>query len=230
MSEQEFDNYSIEDDELDPELLPGPGNEDEEGDKPQEEKGEKTPESPKKRQAPILMLFRLMINPVEGWKELRRRNLTVDQAGTGMFYPLAGLAALSCFADIFYNPQFELQKTIVAALVVFVSLFLGNFVAIMAMKILLPKSCKEISERPFTKIMTMAMLSTLALFYTAYSLLPMLQPLLVFLPLWTIYLTVKGTRFLKPPKEKQTTVTGMVCISILGAPLLVAWLFSEILP
>lgn len=188
------------------------------------------PEEPRKRKTPLELMFGIMLNPVEGWKSLRRSKYTPDEISAKCFYPLSALAAASQFVALVYHPDMEMSDILVKALITFICFFFGNFIILPLLKILLPKSIKDFSETDFGKEFVMMMLSTLALFYVAITLLPMIEPVLVFLPLWTIYLISKGTKFIKIPKDKTVGATGMLCVVIIGTPLLVNWIFTSILP
>jgi hypothetical protein len=72
--------------------------------------------------------------------------------------------------------------------------------------------------------------STLLLFRILLNLLPMLGPVLVFLPIWTIYLVVRGARILRVPKDRETSMAGLISLYVIAAPLFCAWLIGEILP
>ncbi len=180
--------------------------------------------------SPFSALIRLMINPTDGWKKLRRYHFTPEQMGARCFYPLSALAALSAFADLFYNSDSTVSGVIVNALVTFISFFFGFFLLSPLGKIFLPKEVKEYSETVQGKVFNMAMLSTLAMFWILFKCLPMLDTIWVFLPLWTVFLISKGSRFIKASQQKPTTVTFILCVLIVGTPLAVGRIFAMILP
>lgn len=209
MSENNFESYNIEDD-IDNE--------------------EGTDPAPRKGTNIFLLLLEIMINPTQGWKKFRRQRSKEEHVAATCFYPLSGIASLSTFARLIYDNTLPLARIVTEALGIFMSLFFGFFISLAFLKIILPRSCKEITDTPFLKEMLMLMLSTLALFYTIYSLLPIFEPIFVFLPVWTIYLISRGTRFLKVPDDKTTTVTGGICVATIGSPILIDWLFGLIAP
>ena len=57
----------------------------------------------------------------------------------------------------------------------------------------------------------------------------MLEPILVFLPLWTVYIICRGVRFLKFPKEREHLATGILCLLTVGMPWLLRLLFSKVI-
>lgn len=187
-------------------------------------------QKPGKKGNVLLALVEIMINPTQGWKKFRRRKYSLEQVANATFYPFTGLAALSCFMRMVYDGMQTVASTLIAALGIFMSFFFGNFVSQAFMKVLLPKDCRYVADTIFMKQMTMLMLTTLAFFFTLNSLLPMLNPILVFLPIWTVYVITKGVRFLQPPQEKRMTVATIVCVCIIGSPMLISWLFDMITP
>ncbi|MCM1152860.1 MAG: YIP1 family protein [Muribaculum sp.] len=178
----------------------------------------------------FLLLLTTMVNPTEGWKKIRRMNPSVEKTGATCFYPVAALASLMAFFRFIYDPNADLKSVLTTAMIIFVSLFFGNFMALGIMKLILPRDTKNLPDNPFVKVMTMLMLTTLAMFIMLDYLLPMMEPVIVFMPLWTLYLISKAIRFLKVPSDKHATVTGIMAIAVIGAPCFVAWILSIITP
>lgn len=179
--------------------------------------------------SPLKILFKVMATPVEGWKALRRAKLPLEDVGNRCFYPITGVAALSQFSILFFDVAAGVQQAVVAALVTFISFFFSYFLMAPLGRLLMPRGSKDFLESTFGKELTMLLLSTLALFYTLYTLVPPLQPVLVFLPIWTVYLVTRASRFIKADQSKRNTVAGMFAVLIVGTPLLVNWVFSWIL-
>lgn len=171
----------------------------------------------------------MMLNPVEGWKKIRRAKYSADETAMRCFYPLSGIAAASCFAELFYTATAEVSQCVINAISVFAAFFFGNFLVLVAQKAFYPKAHKDDPESKFGKEFVMYNLSTLAIFWTLIQLLPMIAPVLAFLPLWTIYLAIRGSRFFRFPEEKANLTITLNCILLLGAPTSIYWLFSLIL-
>lgn len=210
MSDNEFDNYNLEDDDI-LEL----NHDNNEG---------------RHSGSVFLLLLNTMINPTEGWKKIRRMNPTPEKVGASCFYPLSAVAAIAAFCGFIYDGNAELKSILTKAMITFGSLFFGNFLSLGIMKFILPKDYRNLPDTQFVKVLTMLMLSTLALFIVLDYLLPMMEPLIVFMPLWTVYLISKATRFLKVSTEKSMTVTVVMSIAIIGAPCLIAWILDIITP
>lgn len=191
---------------------------------PDEENEEERETDPKRD--PWSLLFKIMISPVEGWKDLRRSGLTPDNVGFGLFLPLSILAALSDFITLIYDPHIGWINVIVNSLLTFISYFFGYFIAGFASKILLPKRMKEFLYTNFGKAFAMFSISTLALFHILLEILPIFEPIFYFLPLWTVYIIVKGMKFVKIQEDKSSYTLGVVCVTIVGAPIFVDWIFS----
>lgn len=179
---------------------------------------------------PLKLLFGMMFNPVEGWKKIRRSRLSTDAVGRGCFFPLLGLLAISCFAPLIYEETATLNSCTMEAVKMFVALFFGYYLVLALERTLMPLKFRQtLAGTDFGKCFVMYCLSTLAIFLTIYEALPMVQPVVVFLPIWTIYLAARGARFFKFPEEKNGLLTTMVCIYLLGAPLCIWWALDWLL-
>ena len=190
----------------------------------QEEKGTNT------RKTSFGLLMKIMFNPVEGWKSLRRSNISLEGLQAGCFYPLLALLSISEFADYFYSVNIGLSQIMTKAVVIFVSFFFGFYCIQMVLSLLLPKDMAEKYEGRFGKEYSVVALSTLALFSIITNLLPMLWPILIFLPIWTLYIMFKGARFFKFEEKQEMKFFVLAAISAIGIPLLIEWGLTELLP
>lgn len=178
----------------------------------------------------ILLLLKLLSNPIEGWKEVRRKRVSVEEAQRNCFYPLLAILAVSHFAYLFYSTRVTLSQIILGAVTSFVGFFAAYFCIVILLQILLPKDSGKCMDTNFGKVFVILNLSSLCLFFTAIELFPMLSPVLIFLPLWTVYMICRGTRFFKFPEDKTILGTGLLCILIVGLPFLIEWGLNQILP
>lgn len=178
----------------------------------------------------ILRIFGLLlISPLEGWKAIRRHNLSSNSWAQNCFYPLIALSAVAIFFTKFYNPYSSIEELLIPAVARFISYFFGYFLILLLCQIFLPRSSKILTDSNFGKIFIMAILSSLAAFASINSLLPMLEPVLVFLPLWSAYLIYKGVRFLKLPEHYQARTVIILSIFLIGVPYILNWCFNLIL-
>jgi hypothetical protein len=177
----------------------------------------------------LLRLLGMMINPVEGWKKIRRSEASTEDVARECFYPITALAAASCFMECIWKSAVSLNSATIDAVKVFVAFFFGYYLVLILMKLVMPKSHAEIAESDYAKKYVMYNMSTLALFYILYELLPMVGPVLVFLPIWTLYLVIRGARFFRLPDEKRSLLKTLLCIIMLGAPIFIYWAMDLLL-
>ena len=177
----------------------------------------------------LKMLFNMLTVPRRGWREIRRSHMTGEEACRGIFYPMTGLASLSNFANLFFDPERTITQEVINALLTFTSFFFSYFLVFFFGKILLRGKGPEILTSDFGKAFTAYSLSSLALFYTLYALLPMLEPILVLLPLWTIFAITRGIKVLRIPEPDRTSATVWLSLLIVGLPLAVGYLFDMML-
>lgn len=176
----------------------------------------------------FLLLFKIMSTPVEGWKEFKRRRYTVEEVSNGCFYPLVALAAVSEFAEMIYTTA-SLSTCLLRAVTAFIAFFFGYFTIILLSGVFLPKVSVMKVKGVLGKEFVMMNLSTLTLFFTAINLFKMIDAVLVFLPIWTIYLIYKGVRILRVPNEVESRTKIVLTFLIIGAPLLWQWFVSLVI-
>lgn len=183
-----------------------------------------------KGKSPWTCLFRIMFNPVEGWKTLRRNKISVETLQASCFYPLLAILAVSRFSEFFYSVNVSLSSLVAEAVIIFVAYFFGFFCIQLVMSWILPKDMNQKFDTPFGKQFLIISLSTLALFSIFTNILPMLWPILIFLPIWTLYLMFKGARFFKFSPNREMGFFVLAGAATIGIPLLLDWGLNLILP
>lgn len=134
------------------------------------------------------LLLKVLSNPVDGWKAVKRSKYSVDSFAAGCFYPLLGLAAVSEFTALFYESDSTLSSLLVPAVITFITFFFGYFSVLLFGEFLLPREARKTLHTYYGKEYVMINMSTLAVFYILFRLFPIVGPILAFLPLWTIYI------------------------------------------
>ena len=186
--------------------------------------------SPRAPRQVFPLLLKVLLNPVEGWKTMRRKKITAEEAQTTCFYPLLGLFSIGKFADLYYDSKATVSDVLVSAISAFVSFFFGYFCILMLMKALLPKSSEKEINSEFSKVFVAVSLASLCMFFTVLEVLPMLWAILIFLPLWTLYIVCAGARFYRFPENRNGISIAILCVLILGVPCVFDWLLGLILP
>lgn len=178
---------------------------------------------------PMRIFLKLLISPVEGWKALKRCGTDYETVGRKCFYPLTALASVCAFSQMFYYGS-SLAETLMKAIIVFTSFFMGYFSIVAGCRIFLPSDVRPMMTGKFARSAIMMAEATLVLFMAIYELIPMLEPILVFLPLYTVYLVVRMVRFLRLPEGRDTVTATVLSVLTIGVPVLFYWLFGELLP
>lgn len=196
---------------------------------PEEENEEVMEEEVAEEKSALSLLFTIMFNPVEGWKKLRRSKIKLEEVQSRCFYPVLALLALSKFADYIYSVNVSLSQVITEGVVSFVSFFFGYFCIQMFLSWVSKKDVYEKVDSLYGKEYITISLTTLAIFAILRDLLPMIWPILFFLPLWTIYLMFKGVRFFKIEPKREMTFYVSAILSVIGMPLLIDWALNSLL-
>lgn len=189
-----------------------------ENDTAEDEDAEEEEEEHVKRH-PFRVMLDILAGPVQGWKVMKRQHYKPQEVLAGLLYPLSGVAAATQFADLIYDANASISGTLIQAVAVFIAFFFGYFTITGVARSLMPKDSGEWAEKDFGKCFVAFSLATLALFTTVLALLPMLEPILVFLPLWTIYIICRGVRFLRVAPDKETSVSFILCVLLIGIPI-----------
>lgn len=198
----------------------------------EDEEGEENPDDSANDSisSPFLSMLRVLLAPVEGWKVIRRKKLSVERAQAECFYPLLAILAVSNFISYVYVPRITLSQIIVAGVVDFVSFFFGYFCIMIFLKTILPSVNRKVIDSEFGKVFVVISLSSLALFWLITNLLPMIWAILIFLPLWTIYIICRGIRFFNIPERGTLRFTVFVTSSIIGFPYGIYFLLGYLMP
>lgn len=185
--------------------------------------------SVKKRYSPFLLLFSILMTGTAGWKDLRRSRLKPEQTAAGCFYPLIALASVCRFSDWFYLPEFNLSATLVSAVSVFASFFFSYFAVQVICRWLFPMAAKSKTETSYFKLLVQYALSSLALFWIPAEILPVLEPITVFLPIWTAFIITRGIRFLKLPENSINRCMATIVLTVIVVPYIFLWISNKIL-
>lgn len=182
----------------------------------------------KKHYNPFFLLLRILMTGTAGWKDLRRSRFKPEQTAAGCFYPLIAFASVCRFCDWFYLPEFNLSSTLVSAASVFTSFFFSYFAVQVVCRWVFPLAAKSKTDTPYFKLMVQYALASLALFWIPAELLPILEPLTVFLPIWTAFIITKGVRFLRLPEKYINRCMVTIVVSVIVIPYLFMWLSEQI--
>ena len=199
-------------------------------DETEEEEAEASPAKKKKPAHSAAMLFKIMFSPVTGWKDLKRRKLSPERVGAQLFYPVCAITALSEFLPMLHEANHTWTELFVAAVITFVSFFFSNLIIPPMASLIMGGEGAKNMETPYAKSAVMVLLSTLAIFQIIYNLLPSLEPVVVFLPIWTLYLVSRFVPTLKGMKEQPLRGIIMLSLLILGLPALWRRLLDLIMP
>ncbi len=192
---------------------------------PVEEKNDK---DQKKSYKPFLLLLQILMTGTAGWKDLRRSRLKPEQTAAGCFYPLVAVASVCRFADWFYLPEFNLASTLVSAVSVFASFFFSYFAVQVVCNWVFPIAAKSKTETPYFKLMVQYALASLALFWIPGEIYPILEPITVFLPIWTAFIITKGIRFLRLPEKHVNRCMVTIVLTVIVMPYIFMWISDKI--
>lgn len=173
----------------------------------------------------------IMIMPTSGWRLAKENGPAPEIAVLRFLLPLSLLSGASVFFSLLYPREIDplgadagFTVLLVNAVIQFCSFFIGYFLALVFAKLLLPKGDRFLPSSPYGKLLVMAAIGSLAFFHIMFEVLPMLDSILVFLPLWTIFIIYKGMEISGIQEEKSLLAVGVICVVTVCAPTMIEWI------
>lgn len=184
----------------------------------------------RKSLSPYSALLRVMFGPVSGWKALKRSRISSERMGAVCFLPMITLAAMSELAIGLYDPEMSVLQQVINVIVTFVAYFFGYFMLPLVAVPMLGRTARKGLESSFGRNAMMLCFTTLALFRLISNILPIFEPVTVFLPLWTFYMVHRLVPVMKIPRDRWAITTLILAVLVVGLPAAWTWLLSLILP
>lgn len=176
------------------------------------------------------LLLRVMFGPAVGWKELKRSRLTPDRMATRCFLPMTLLVALSGLVSMFYTVGTGMLEHIIRFVITFVSFFFGYFLLPVMARPFMEEKGRAALASPFGRNAMMICFVTLEMFDMLENIFPGFEPVIVFLPLWTIYLIHRLVPVMKIPQDRQAMSTIVLSALTIGLPALWNYLLTLVMP
>lgn len=191
---------------------------------------EEEEEEPAARYTMWQLLPVIMVMPVKGWRKVFEGGPSPEIAVLRFLLPLSFLSGAAAFFAYLYpgaeggiGVENNLRIVLVNAVIQFCSFFIGYYVALLLAKVFLPKGTADFLSTRYGKLLTMTGVGTLALFHIIFQAFQMFDFILVFLPLWTIFLIYKGMERIEFNNDKRLPAIGVICVVIVAAPTIVEW-------
>lgn len=178
----------------------------------------------------MLLILDILLNPVNGWKRLHSLRLSPGYVAMRSLLPMAALAGLSKFADLIYDGRESFATLFSSSLIYFLAFFFGYFLIRAVSDFILPSYARENMRSDKGRNFLLVVLSTLAFFFSLPNIFPMLEPILVFLPLWTLYIIFRGMKALRIKKDKENVIATILSFLVCGVPLLCSKILESCLP
>ncbi len=145
----------------------------------------------------------LILSPGNGWEDISHAGDDPKEILSSGLYPLIGLASVTTFLQLFYDPNAELVPLLQQAIVVFVQLFVSYFIASAVFGVTLFRWVEGApNEKKYTTVIAYS-LAILTLIVTLENCLPIKLPLTYFLYLYVALVIWKSTRYLAVKTQKM---------------------------
>ena len=175
---------------------------------------------------PLWLFVKLICGPVEGWKAIRRAKLSARAFEFGCFFPWILAAGLSSIADFMHNSAATTASVLTKGITTAVAYILTYYGTAILCEIMLPQKVCKALRTSFGSIFIMAAILPLVLARIIGAWMPILVPALFFMPIYSIYLVVKGVKFLRIPTDTHNKTIAWVSIASIGLTLLFNYIFE----
>lgn len=172
----------------------------------------------------------IMTVPSQGWSLTRHNGPAPDIATLRFLLPVSLISGGAEFLSLLYPGAQPFTSILVAAVITFVSFFIGYYLALVFAKLFIPKEARGFPSTDYGKLLTMAGVGTLAIFHFLFKALPMFDFIIEFFPIWTIFLVFRGMKYADIPPEKWAFSMGVMCVVIICSPVVVEWVLAIIDP
>lgn len=174
--------------------------------------------------------LKLFYSPTAAWHKIALTGLNSDLVARTVLYPLIALSSALEFLRIIYNTHATVAPVLQTAVITFISWFAGYFCVVLAAQNICGATVKKVIDSACGKTFVMMCMATLVVFYIIYELIPILEPLIVFTPLYTIFLITKGVAISGIEEDKTLKVSAWFAVLIIGIPIVIQQIFETIMP
>lgn len=168
--------------------------------------------------------------PASGWSALKKTGGKPERGITAFLLPVCILAALSTLFRLVYDKSSDVTDILIGIVVTFFSFFLGYFIVILIAKLFFPAHEKNFPSSDYGRWLSLTCIGTLALIYILSQALPMFDFIIEFFPLWTVYMLYKGMELAGLDRNKSTYDLGVMCVAVISSPFIINWFLSILNP
>ena len=179
--------------------------------------------------SPWRLFFSVLFTPVQGHKRLKNSKLDPAVMVSRVYYPVLALVSAAAFMDLAYGLDNDISSILQNAVALFVSFFITYFALFPAAGGLLGKNVSEKLASGYGRRLVSVTLTVLALNFLLYELCPVLEPVLFFAPVYTIYLITRGVKFLRLDDKRNTACIMVIVLLEIGLPYLIYWCLKAFL-
>ncbi len=179
--------------------------------------------------SPWRLFFSVLFTPVQGLKRLKNSKLDPAVMVSRVYYPVLALVSAAAFMDLAYGLDNDISSILQNAVALFVSFFITYFALFPAAGGLLGKNVSEKLASGYGRRLVSVTLTVLALNFLLYELCPVLEPVLFFAPVYTIYLITRGVKFLRLDDKRNTACIMVIVLLEIGLPYLIYWCLKAFL-
>lgn len=141
-------------------------------------------------------IFLLIVNPSNGWTEIKRFNVPVQNMLSKVYYPLLAVAAVTSFTTILYGNSKALSYFVQISIITFAKFFFGYLISSYLLGVIFPQLSGSKDRENKLHIFLLYNYCILVILDILRNILPVALTFLDIFPLYIIFVVWKGMDYL----------------------------------
>lgn len=177
----------------------------------------------------IRQLIQLILSPARGWEDISEAALTPDDIRRRGFMPWLGITALSEFIPLAYDPTLTFLVAAESAVAVAGGMFVAMYVAGIVFDISLGRFVDGTLNLAKGSVLSLYMIGIACMFTILANMLPTTLTIVHFLPLLSVLIIFKSTRFIGVRAGDAMSYLGLAAIVTIALPIAVVGLLKLVI-
>lgn len=170
-------------------------------------------------------IIQLLLSPEHGWEDISAAAERAEDIQRRRYLPLVCVVALSQLVRLFFEPQLGVFSALAAVVAVGGAYLASLFIAKMVMTFAVRKWVDEAIDVEKVHVVVLYTLGLAAFYRLIYNLIPTPMMLLKLLPLLSLLVILRATRYLGVPSEMGLRIMGQGFLLVIVLPTVITYLF-----
>lgn len=173
-------------------------------------------------------LIQLILAPRFGWEDVENDGLQADRIFVRGFIPLAAIAGLMSFVQLFYHPSLNLVGLAIITVIEFMSYFLSYYIGLLVLSSILPSLTYGETDRDKIRLFTVESLGLLCFVGIIRNCLPSDLATVNFLLIYIAIIMWRAIDYLRVELKSELKFTLISLLSIMLPSILIQMLSGNV--